>query len=67
MGGIYEVAVEMGSGAMIYIPSFIKNGSGIQKFIVGDNQVRRQVGDRISLHYESTPKMSTTYLYYHSR
>jgi hypothetical protein len=25
-------AVEMGSGAMIYIPSFIKIGSGIQKF-----------------------------------
>jgi hypothetical protein len=26
-------AVEMGSGAMIYIPSFIKNGSAIQKLI----------------------------------
>jgi hypothetical protein len=26
-------AVEMGSGAMIYIPSFIKIGSGIQKLI----------------------------------
>jgi hypothetical protein len=30
MGRIYEVAVEMGSGAMVYIPSFIKIGSGIQ-------------------------------------
>jgi hypothetical protein len=28
-------AVEMGSGAMIYIPSFIKIGSGIQMFIGG--------------------------------
>jgi hypothetical protein len=28
-----KYAVEMGSGAMIYIPSFIKVGSGIQKLI----------------------------------
>jgi hypothetical protein len=25
-------AVEMGTGAMIYMPSFMKMGSGIQKF-----------------------------------
>jgi hypothetical protein len=31
-------AVEMGSDAMIYIPSFIKTGSGIQKLIGGDSQ-----------------------------
>jgi hypothetical protein len=30
-----KYAVEMGSSAMIYIPSFIKIGSGIQKFIRG--------------------------------
>jgi hypothetical protein len=30
-----KYAVEMCSGAMIYIPSFIKNGSGIQKPIEG--------------------------------
>jgi hypothetical protein len=30
-----KYAVEMCSGAMIYIPSFIKIGSGIQKFTVG--------------------------------
>jgi hypothetical protein len=30
--------VEMDSGAMIYIPSFIKTGSGIQKLIVGINR-----------------------------
>jgi hypothetical protein len=28
-------AVEMGSGAMIYIPGFIKTGSGIQKLLGG--------------------------------
>jgi hypothetical protein len=31
--GFMKYAVEMFSGAMIYIPSFIKIGSGIQKFI----------------------------------
>jgi hypothetical protein len=35
MGGIYEVALEMGSSAMMYIPSFIKIGSDIQKLIGG--------------------------------
>jgi hypothetical protein len=30
-----KYAVEMGSGAMIYVPSFIKIGSGVQKFIEG--------------------------------
>jgi hypothetical protein len=30
-----ENAVEIDSGAMIYIPSFIKIGSGIQKLIRG--------------------------------
>jgi F0F1-type ATP synthase alpha subunit len=28
----------MVSGAVIYIPSFIKIGSGVQKLIVGDTQ-----------------------------
>jgi hypothetical protein len=28
--GIYEIAIETGSGAMIYIPSLIKIGLGIQ-------------------------------------
>jgi hypothetical protein len=28
-------AVELGSDAMMYIPSFIKIGSGIQKLILG--------------------------------
>jgi hypothetical protein len=30
-----KYAVDMGSGAMIYIPSFIKIGSGIQTLIGG--------------------------------
>jgi hypothetical protein len=30
-----KYAVEVGSGAMIYIPSFIKIGSAIQKLIGG--------------------------------
>jgi hypothetical protein len=34
---------EMGSGAMIYIPSFIKIGSAIQMLIGG---IHRQCGDR---------------------
>jgi hypothetical protein len=31
-----KYAIEIGSSAMIYIPSFIKIGSGIQKFMGGD-------------------------------
>jgi hypothetical protein len=42
-------AVEMGSGAMIYIPSFIQIGTGIQKLIGWDSQTHRQRGDLISL------------------
>jgi hypothetical protein len=30
-----KCAVEMGSGAMMYIPNFMKIGSGIQKLIWG--------------------------------
>jgi hypothetical protein len=44
-----KYAVEMDSGAMIYVPGFIKIGSSIQKLIVGNTQTHRQVGDRISL------------------
>jgi hypothetical protein len=31
-----KYAVEIGSRAMIYVPSFIKIGSGIQKIMGGD-------------------------------
>jgi hypothetical protein len=43
-----KYTVEMGSDAIIYIPSFIKTGSGIQKLIVG---IHRQHGDLISLFF----------------
>jgi hypothetical protein len=44
-----KYAVVVGSFAMIYIPSFIKIGSGIQKLIRGDSQRLRRHGDLISL------------------
>jgi hypothetical protein len=43
-----KYAVEMGSGAMIYIPSFIQIGSGNQKLIRGTH---RQHGDIINLFF----------------
>jgi hypothetical protein len=43
-------AVEMGSGAMIFISSFINIGSGIQKLLGGIRiQTPRRQGDLISL------------------
>jgi hypothetical protein len=39
-----KYAVEMGSGAMTYIPSFINIGSSIHK-LMGDMQTQRQHGD----------------------
>jgi hypothetical protein len=44
-----KYAVKMGSGAMIYHPSFIKIGLSIQKLMGGDTQTHRRHGDRISL------------------
>jgi hypothetical protein len=38
-------AVDMGSVAIIYIPCFVKIGSGIQKLI---GEIHRHHGDRIS-------------------
>jgi hypothetical protein len=35
MGGIYEYALEVGSGAILYLPSFLKMGSSVQKLIRG--------------------------------
>jgi hypothetical protein len=37
-----KYVIEMGSYAMIYIPSFIKTCSGIQKLIRQDTQIHRQ-------------------------
>jgi hypothetical protein len=44
-----KYAVEMASGAMIYIPNVINIGPGIQKSRRGNLQTHRQHGDRISL------------------
>jgi hypothetical protein len=52
MGGIFDYAVEMGSGAVIYVPSFIKIGSGIQKLMGGYTDTHRQQRDLMSLLYE---------------
>jgi hypothetical protein len=43
----------MGSGALIYVTSFIKIGSGVQKLIGGDTQTHThtQQRDLISLPY----------------
>jgi hypothetical protein len=38
----------MGSGGMIYVPSFIKIGSGTQK-LIGGIYTHRQLGDFIKL------------------
>jgi hypothetical protein len=49
--GFMKYAVEKGSGAIIYIRSFIEIGSGIQKLIGGiqSHTGTREHGDRISL------------------
>jgi hypothetical protein len=46
-----KYAVSVASSAMIYIPSFIKISSGIQKFMGGntDTQTCRKHGDLVSL------------------
>jgi hypothetical protein len=44
--GFMKYAIEMGSGAMLYVPSFIKIGSEIEKLI---GRIHRQHGDLISL------------------
>jgi hypothetical protein len=43
-----QYAVEIGSGAMIYIPIFKANGSDIQKLIGGETQTHREHGDPIN-------------------
>jgi hypothetical protein len=46
-----KYSTEMGSDAVIYIPSFLKTGSGIQKLMGGGihRQTPKQHGDFISL------------------
>jgi hypothetical protein len=33
MGGIYEVAVEIASGGMASLPSFMRTGAGVQEIL----------------------------------
>jgi hypothetical protein len=49
--GFMRYAVGMGSGAMIYVPSFIKTGSGIRKLTGGDSQAHRAHGHLIAYFY----------------
>jgi hypothetical protein len=46
-----KCTVEIGSDAVIYIPSFIRTGSAIQKLIRRRNHIKthKQQGDLISL------------------
>jgi hypothetical protein len=44
-----KYAVEMGSVAVIYVPSIINTVSGIQKLLGGDTQTQRQDRDCINL------------------
>jgi hypothetical protein len=46
-----KYAVERGSGAMIYIPSFMKIGSGILKLFGGRGLHRHTNSSLISLHF----------------
>jgi hypothetical protein len=43
-----KYAVEMDSGAVIYVSGFIKNGSGIRKLIREDSQTHRRI-DRMDI------------------
>jgi hypothetical protein len=46
-GGFMKYTVEMGSGDMIYIPSFIEIGSAIQELIT-DTQAHGQHSDHLN-------------------
>jgi hypothetical protein len=48
-----KYAAEMGSGAMIYIPSFIKIGLGIQGLIGGDSETPSYTKTQTPSHTDS--------------
>jgi hypothetical protein len=58
-------AVEMGSGFLIYVQSFIQIGSAIQKLMRGNSHTDRQKSDLISLLFflnkESRLKMANSW------
>jgi hypothetical protein len=51
MGGFMIYAIKMGSGTKIYIPNFIKIGSGIQRSMGGGYTYRHTDSKMISLSY----------------
>jgi hypothetical protein len=55
-GGFVKYAVEMGSNAVIYIPSFIKTGSAIQ-ILMGGSRTHRGHGNRISFYFLNEESM----------
>jgi hypothetical protein len=55
-----KYTIQIGSGAMIYIPSFIMIGSGIQKLIMGIQRHNGQRGDCTTF----TPYSSHLYILY---
>ena len=44
-----KYAADIISGGMIYIPSLIKTGSGVQKLLEGNTQTERMDGDCVRL------------------
>jgi hypothetical protein len=58
MAVVMKYGVEMSSGVMMYIPSFIKIGSGIQKFMGGgDTQAHNNVNSSTYFHFFKIRKM----------
>jgi hypothetical protein len=50
-------AVEMGSGGMVYIPSFIEMSSGIEKLILGDAQTHSMVMQKSTFFFSKIRKV----------
>jgi hypothetical protein len=62
-----KYAVELGSGAMIYIPSFVKIGSGIHKLIGGNMQTAWRLHNPTFIHSRlenQANKCGELYLYH---
>jgi hypothetical protein len=55
-----KYAVEMGSGAMMYIPSFIKIGSGIRKLIGRYTDTQTEWRSQIPVYCENQTKHTNT-------
>jgi hypothetical protein len=52
-----KYAVEIGSGAMMYIPSFTKTGSRIQKWIGGDTHTNSMANANYNSELITVPEM----------